>query len=412
MPVSALRKRRRPLGVMNSITTNYLHLRNPYVIAWWSATFPGFAHISLGSYIAGFLLFTWEMLVNFNSNLNVAILYSFTGRFEMAKEIVNSRWLLLYAPVFIYCIWNGYQLTVDLNKLTILAKRNETKIDPERISFFEINALDRRVPWVSVMWTLLTPGLGHLYTHRTPTAFFLLIWWIAVCYFSHILQSIQYTALGLFDEAKAVLDPQWLIYMPSILGFALYDVYVNTVEYNRLFEQEQAKMLETEYQDPTFIMPACGGDRMHVVASFEHSLQLELAVTELEQKGIEQTRICAIPIKTMKTEKQLFDNIHRSDGESMFDLPTILGTILMVFGVLWGFMWKWGPIIWGLIGLFAGMAIGLAFKYIIYIRNNKNVISGKVTEVFVVVDCKPDEVKIVEEVFGRYSVIGIGIKKG
>ncbi|MDF2572757.1 MAG: hypothetical protein K0R55_4361 [Sporomusa sp.] len=411
MQFSSSRKQRRPLGAMNSISTNFLHLRNPYVIAWWSAAFPGFAHLSLGSYIAGFLLFTWEMTVNFNASLNLAILYSFTGRFEMAKEIVNNRWLLLYAPVFIYCIWNGYQLTVDLNKLTILAQRNESKIDPERISFYEINALDRRIPWVSVAWTFLTPGLGHLYTHRTPTAFFLLIWWIVVCYFSHILQSIQFTALGLFDEAKAILNPQWLIYMPSIFGFALYDVYVNTVEYNRLFEQEQAKMLEQEYQDPAFKMPVRGGDKMHVVASFEHSLHLELAITDLEQKGIEQGRICAIPLSNMKKERQLFDNIHRSDGESMFDIPTILGTILMVLGVLWGFMWKWGPIIWGLIGLFIGMAVGFAFKYFLYIRNSKNIIKGKDTEVVVVVDCKPDEVKIVEDIFCRHLAIGIGVKK-
>jgi hypothetical protein len=392
---------------MNSISTNFIHLRNPFVIAWWSATFPGFAHISLGSYIAGFLLFTWEMIVNFNSNLNLAILYSFTGRFEMAKEILNSRWLLLYAPVFIYCIWNGYQLAVDLNKLTILAKRNESKIDPERITFFEVNALDRRIPWVSVAWTFLTPGLGHLYTHRTPTAFFLLIWWIAVCYFSHILQSIQFTVLGLFEEAKAVLDPQWLIYMPSILGFALYDVYVNTVEYNRLFEQEQARMLENEYQDLDFKMPVCGGGRMHVIASFEHSLHLELAVTDLEQKGIEQSKICAIPLNTMRKERQLFDNIHRSDGESMFDVPTILGTVFMVFGVLWGFMWKWGPIIWGLFGLFIGFAVGFAWKYFLYIRNKGNIIKAKVTEVVVIVDCKLDEV---ETVLFNHLAIGIGRK--
>lgn len=411
MKVTSSRNQRRPIGAMNSISTNFLHLRNPYVIAWWSAAFPGFAHLSLGNYLAGFLLFTWEMVVNYNSKINMAILYSFTGRFDMAKEIVNNQWLLLYAPVFIYCIWNGYQLTVDLNKLTILAERNESKIDPERISFYEINVLDRRIPWVSVVWTILTPGLGHLYTHRVPTAFFLLIWWIVACYFSHVLQAIQLTALGLFDEAKTVLDPQWLINLPSILGFAIYDSYVNTIEYNRLFEKEQAQMLENEYQHPTFKMPICGGDRMHVLASFEHSLHLELAVTDLEQKGIEKSRICAIPLNTIKKERQLFDNIHRSDGESMFDIPAVLGTILMVFGVLWGFMWKWGPIIWGLIGLFAGFAVGFAFKYFLYIRSRENIVKSKVTEVFVVVDCKPDEVKVVEDVFCRYSAIGIGVKK-
>lgn len=60
MPAPSSRQYRRPLGIMNSIATNYLHLRNPYVIAWWSAAFPGFAHISLGSYVAGFLLFTGD----------------------------------------------------------------------------------------------------------------------------------------------------------------------------------------------------------------------------------------------------------------------------------------------------------------------------------------------------------------
>jgi len=38
-------------------------------------------------------------------------------------------------------------------------------------------------------------------------------------------------------------------------------------------------------------------------------------------------------------------------------------------------------------------------------------IKGKTTEVFVAVDCKPDEVKIVEDVFCRHSAMGIGIKK-
>ncbi len=411
MPISSFRKKRRPIGIMNAITPSGLHLRNPYCVAWWSAAFPGFAHISLGSYIAGFLLFTWEMTVNYQSNLNLAILYSFTGRYEMAKEILNNRWLFLYAPVYVYCIWNGYQLTVDLNKLTILAERSKSRIDPERIAFYEVNALDKRIPWVSVAWTILTPGLGHLYTHRIPTAFFLLIWWIAVCYFSNVLQAVQYTALGLYDQAKAVLAPQWFIYMPSIMGFAVYDAYVNTVEYNRLFEKEQANMLEKEYQDPAFKMPTSGVESMHVVASFEQSLHLELAITDLEQKGIDQKRICAIPISTMKQEKQLFDNIHRSDSESMFDVPTVLATILMLFGVLWGFMWHWGPIIWGLIGFFGGLALGFLFKYLLYIRNQRNIIKGKVSEVFVVVDCQPDEVKTVEDVFFRHSAIGVGVKK-
>ncbi|MBP2642477.1 MAG: hypothetical protein H6Q67_364 [Firmicutes bacterium] len=248
-------KQRRPKAVASSIATNFLHLRNPYVIAWWSAAFPGFGHVSLGNYVIGFLLFGWEMLVNTQSSLNIGIIYSFTGRYDMAKEIVNNRWLISYAPVWIFSIWSSYHLAVDLNKLSILADRNHSPIAASNMSFFEINILDKRNPWVAVWWTAFTPGLGHLYTHRIPTGFFLLIWWIAMAYYSHLLQAFQYTALGLFAEATAVLNLEWVLYMPSLMGFAIYDVYVNTVEYNRLFDREQAAYLTSEYQSTEFIMP-------------------------------------------------------------------------------------------------------------------------------------------------------------
>lgn len=248
-------KQRRPKAAAASIGTNFLHLRNPYVIAWWSCAFPGFGHISLGNYVMGFLLFTWEMLVNTQSGLNAAIIYSCTGRYEMAKEVVNNRWLISYAPVWAFATWSSYHLSVDLNKLSILADRNHSPIDAAYMSFFEINILDKRCPWVAVLWTILTPGIGHLYTHRIPTGFFLLIWWIAMAYNSHLLQAAQYTALGLFDEATAILNLEWILYLPSMMGFAIYDVYVNTVEYNRLFDREQAEYLVREYQPPDFKMP-------------------------------------------------------------------------------------------------------------------------------------------------------------
>ncbi len=62
-PVS-VRNLRRPKGHISSIATNMLHLKNPWVTAWWSAAFPGFGHIILGSYVKGFLLVVWELLIN------------------------------------------------------------------------------------------------------------------------------------------------------------------------------------------------------------------------------------------------------------------------------------------------------------------------------------------------------------
>ncbi len=403
---------RRPKGAMNSLATNFFHLRNPWTMAWWSATYPGFGHISMGNYVSGFLLFFWEMMVNTQAKVNMAILYTFTGRYEMAKEIADNRWLLMYVLVFIYAIWDSYRLALQFNQLAILADRNEETIQPVSVSFMEINALDRRSPWAAVAWTTVAPGLGHIYTHRIPTGFFLVIWWMAIAHYSFLFQGIQFTALGLYEQAKAVLDPQWLMYLPSIYGFAAYDAYVNTVEYNRLFEKEQVMFFKRKYQCPGFKMPTKAEAEMYITGSFEHSIKLELAITELEQRGIAPDSICAIPMNSPQKNVKMFDTIHRADGMSMFDLPTVLGTIFMLFGTMWGYMWTWGPIIWSLIGLFAGAALGFAIKYVYYrLYAEKQPRAGKTTEVMLIVGCQRAEAEMVERVLAGHLALSIGRKE-
>lgn len=403
---------RRPKGTMNSLATNFFHLRNPLTMAWWSAAYPGFGHISMGNYVSGFLLFFWEMTVNTQGKVNLAILYSFTGRFDMAKEIVNNRWLLLYVLVYIFAIWDSYRLALQFNQLAILADRNEEIIQPVSVSFVEINALDQRSPWVAVAWTVLAPGLGHIYTHRIPTGFFIVVWWMVIAYFSFLFQSVQYTALGLFEEAKAIVDPEWLIFLPSIYGYAIYDVYVNTVEFNRIFEKEQASFFKSNYQSSNFKMPTKVEPSMYITASFDHSIKIELAISELEQKGIASANICAIPMNSPQKNMKMFDTIHRADGMSLFDLPTVFGTIAMLFGVMWGFMWTWGPIIWGLLGLFGGGAIGFAFKYLYYrLYAQKQAKAGKVTEVVLIVACQKNNAEMVEQVLAGHLALSIGRKE-
>ncbi|MDR3562121.1 MAG: hypothetical protein P4N59_11895 [Negativicutes bacterium] len=148
---------------------------------------------------------------------------------------------------------------------------------------------------------------------------------------------------------------------------------------------------------------------MHIVASFEHSNFLELAITDLEQKGIEKNRICAIPLNKMVKERALIDTLHQADGQSMFDLPAILATISMTLGVAWGFMWKWGPIIWGLLAFIGGLAVGLVIKYLLYKNSLKENFRCN-TEVVLIVDCKADELETVETVLFNHLAIGIGRK--
>ncbi|MBT2686658.1 hypothetical protein J7I93_00510 [Bacillus sp. ISL-47] len=241
-------KERRFKAHVSAFGTTQLHLRNPYIIAWWSAAFPGFGHLLLSKYLRGYALFLWEILVNSMAKLNLAMVYSFTGKFEMTKEVLEPRWLLLYIPVYIFAIWDSYRTSVDMNKVFMLAERENASFNSYAIGAFEINYLDKRRPIMAVLWSLFTPGLGQLYIHRVLTAIFTMGFMVVFVYFSKVLVAIQLLFLGDVSQATKVIDPQWFMFIPSHFGFSIYDSYVNTVENNKLFEGEQRKYLREHYQ--------------------------------------------------------------------------------------------------------------------------------------------------------------------
>lgn len=243
---------RRYIAHVSQLGTTQIHLRNPYIIAWWSAAFPGFGHLLLSKYLRGILLFGWEMVINFNANLNSAIVFTFVGDFDQASAVLDTRWLMLYLPTYFFAIWDSYRTTVDMNKLTLLASREEHRFNSFVIGALEINYLDRRKPITALLWSFITPGLGQLYIHRIVTAFFIIIWMIVITYYSHFVEGMNYIFLGEIEKATEVFDKKWLLYLPSIYGFAMYDSYVNTVENNKLYIREQRGYLRSVYQHPEF----------------------------------------------------------------------------------------------------------------------------------------------------------------
>ena len=192
----------------------------------------------------------------------------------MARDVIDTRWVLLYVPTYIFAIWDSYRTTIDMNSNYILASREDAVIKQFTIGAMEINYLDKRKPWVSAIWSTVMPGMGQLYIHRLITAFFTLAWWIAIMYrIKMSYGSTLSTLLGDFEQAKSIVDLQWFLNIPSIyLFFAIYDAYVNTVENNKLFDWEQSKFLKRNYKINSFIVPSKRktkvGDKMNVVASF------------------------------------------------------------------------------------------------------------------------------------------------
>lgn len=248
-------KPRRQLAFVSLLGTTQLHKRNPLIIAWWSAAFPGFGHLLLSKYFRGFMLIGWEMLINSQMHLNEAIIYTFTGQFEKANGVLDIKWMSFYAPVYLFSIYDSYRTSMDMNHQYVLAKRENAPIQPFTMAGMEINYLDKRSPWLAIAWSLLMPGMGQLYTHRIINAFFVLANWIVISYWSHLLEGLHYLLYWDLTQAGNVLSMRWILFLPSIYGFALYDAYVHTVEYNKLFDHEQSVMLKSTYQQAQFAFP-------------------------------------------------------------------------------------------------------------------------------------------------------------
>ncbi len=251
---------RRQRAYLSSFTTNQLHLRNPWVVAFFSFSYPGFGTLMQHRYLKAFILILWEVFINHQAKVNLGIMYTLLGDFENAKEVLNEKWLLLYVGIYMFSIWDSYRSTVDINKIYLLADREDAPLSPMKMGAWDTNFMDQRKPWVALSWSALVPGLGHMYVHKVITGLFIFGYTVAIMYFSNLPMGILYTMVGHFEEAKKIVDMQWLLYLPSIYTFILYDGYTSAIELNKLFQKEQSQLLRRKYQHPQFEMPKLGGE--------------------------------------------------------------------------------------------------------------------------------------------------------
>jgi hypothetical protein len=403
-------KTRRQRYHLGMVCINMVNYSNPMVIAFWSFMLPGFGYSMLGQFVIGWILFIWEVGINVLSNLNTAIMYTLTGRFEEASRVLSQegQWkVLIYGAVYIFSIAMSYAIAVEVNHLTYLAHIENSPIHVFSINSFQYNFLTKRDPWTAATWSLLMPGLGSLYNRRIVSTTYLWIWWIIVVYNSNVIPSIYYSAIFDFNQATSALNPEWFLFIPSIYGFSMHLAYTETVENNKIFEKEQANFIGRNFQqDKNF--PLYRKDEpkiMRIIATFDSSSYVEMALVGLQQIGIPQKNIYAASLDKRNEDVAFIDTIHRSDGTSIFDVPAILATIFMLLGGVYGFILKWGPIIWSGIGFIAGFSLGFTIK-LINLKLKQNTKTPK-TDIVIIVDCKDEQTPEVEKILWKNMAFGI-----
>jgi hypothetical protein len=145
------------------------------------------------------------------------------------------------------------------------------------------------------------------------------------------------------------------------------------------------------------------------VSAFQHSFYLELAIIDLEQIGVPKENILALPLDKNNPNPPSVKAAHK-DGTSYVDLVFIFSMVCMLLGAIYGFIWAWGPIIWGLIGMVVGALIGLFIEFLLA---GKKVFQKSIrVDVILIIDCKDSLTETVEKILWSHQALGVAKQPG
>lgn len=143
---------------------------------------------------------------------------------------------------------------------------------------------------------------------------------------------------------------------------------------------------------------------MYIIALFDHSLKVELAIKELESHDVQRDSILVLSVDKTSMEKKYLDPFN-ADGLNLF-IPASIGMISMLLGSIYGFVLEWGPIIWALIGLISGSVIGILLDIIWKKKKDKQTLKHHNVDVILMIKTPKEQIETVETILKQHHTIG------
>jgi len=90
--------------------------KSPTAAMLWSLVLPGFGQLYNKDYFVGIVLMGWELAVNLNSNLNVALLDAFNGDSISTHQTIHYQWAIFYPSVYGFGLWQAFNFARSHNE--------------------------------------------------------------------------------------------------------------------------------------------------------------------------------------------------------------------------------------------------------------------------------------------------------
>jgi len=148
-----------------------------------------------------------------------------------------------------------------------------------------------------------------------------------------------------------------------------------------------------------------------IISTFEHSVLLELAISDIEAGGIAKKNIFAAPLEVKQQQKHILDTIRQADGISQIDGALLAGAFSSVVFTVFGSILPGGPLVWGLLGVLIGGGAGLAIDTLYTRKNRCKKGASNSGEVVLIIKCEEVQAAFVEQVLADHCVIGIARAK-
>jgi len=201
------------------------------------------------------------------------------------------------------------------------------------------------------------------------------------------------------------------MFMPSVIGGAMYHAFTSSIEQNRLFRTLQRQYLTDRYDSaPCVLSGFSGGEQpLWIVGTFEHSIELEQALSNLEPNGIDKSRIIPVLMDTDSSPAIRFTDQRYDQMSKSIEIGIAAATASSVIGISVGFILEWGPIIWGILYAICGFAAAFGVSFWLKPKQMRTRKSDKLPEVTVLVQYdKEEEASSIKTILWQYNALTVG----